>query len=109
VEIYQVKSGDTLSQIALDVLGDASMYPKIMQLNNMVETTIYPGQQLLMPDPEVLGPVVVPRILRRGEPVPAPAPAAAPAQAGIAFGLDTETIAYLALGAALLFLAMGKK
>lgn len=106
MEIYQVKSGDTLSKIALAVLGDASLYPQIMQLNNLVGTMIFPGQQLLIPDTSVPGPVVV---ARRAEPDPAPDAAPLPAVAGIGFGMDQETMVYLGLGALLLYLAMGKR
>lgn len=106
MEIYQVTKGETLSEIALKVLGDASLFPKIMQLNNLRDTRIYPGQQLLMPDPDVLGPVVV---ARRAEPDPAPAVAPLPYSAGIGFDMDQDTVIYLGLGALLLFLALGKK
>ena len=45
-----VRSGDTLSQIALDTLGDASRYPEIATANNIADPDlIYPGQVLAIP------------------------------------------------------------
>lgn len=49
---YQVKSGDTLSQIAKSVYGDANAYMKIFEANKPMLTDpnkIYPGQQLRIP------------------------------------------------------------
>jgi nucleoid-associated protein YgaU len=49
---YQVKSGDTLSQIAKSVFGDANSYLKIFEANKPMLTDpnkIYPGQQLRIP------------------------------------------------------------
>jgi nucleoid-associated protein YgaU len=49
---YTVKSGDTLSQIAREMYGDASAYPRIFEANRpMLEDPdkIYPGQVLRIP------------------------------------------------------------
>jgi len=78
MEFYQVKSGDTLSIIARDVLNDINRWPDLAKLNNIAAPyTIFPGMSLMLPDTEVLGPVVVPKIDERGEPTPTPAGIAA--------------------------------
>lgn len=46
---YAVRSGDTLSSIAEKVLGKASRWSEIQQLNSLPGTTIVPGQILTMP------------------------------------------------------------
>lgn len=49
---YTVKSGDTLSQIAKDVYGDAGKYPRIFEANQPMlkdPDKIYPGQVLRIP------------------------------------------------------------
>ncbi len=105
MEIYQVKSGDSLSAIARDVLGDIERWPDIARLNNLAKPyTIYPGMQLIMPDTAVLGPVVVPKIDRRGE--PAPLPAQAPLAAG--FDIPQEWIWY-GVGALVLIALMNPR
>ena len=46
VELYTVKPGDTLSAIAKQFLGNASVYPKIFEANREVikdPNKIYPG------------------------------------------------------------------
>jgi len=47
--IYIVKSGDTLSKIAKDLLGNANRYKEIMELNNLKTTVILVGQKLKIP------------------------------------------------------------
>ena len=50
---YTVESGDTLSKIAKDTLGDANAYNKIFQLNTPMlkdPDDIYPGQVLIIPE-----------------------------------------------------------
>lgn len=104
MEIYQVKLGDSLVAIARTVLGDQSAWRKIAQLNNIPSPYIIrPGQQLMMPDVTVPGPVVVPA----GDAGP-PAPRFAAA------GFDLRDIApttwlYLAAGALLLFAVLDPK
>jgi|YNPNPStandDraft_1061719.scaffolds.fasta_scaffold04237_8 nucleoid-associated protein YgaU len=49
---YVVKSGDSLSKIARDQLGDASRWPEIFELNKdkiKDPNLIYPGQELTLP------------------------------------------------------------
>jgi nucleoid-associated protein YgaU len=50
--VYVVKSGDSLSKIAKEVLGDAGRWPEIFELNKdqiKDPSLIYPGQELKMP------------------------------------------------------------
>lgn len=46
---YTVQSGDTLWDIAADMLGNGSRYPEIKRLNGLGGDTIYPGQTLQIP------------------------------------------------------------
>lgn len=102
MEIYQVKSGDSLSIIARDVLGDMSRWPDLARLNNLVQPyTIFPGMQLILPDLEVLGPVVVPA--ERRTPTTQPPPARA------AFALTPQMWMYVAIGVVVLLLMVDRK
>jgi nucleoid-associated protein YgaU len=50
--VYVVKSGDSLSKIAKEVLGDASRWPEIFEANKdqiKDPNLIYPGQELYLP------------------------------------------------------------
>ncbi len=48
---YVVKSGDSLSKIAKELLGDAGRYPEIQKLNKLDNPNlIRVGQELLLPD-----------------------------------------------------------
>ncbi len=52
VEYYIVQSGDTLSKIAKEHLGDGTAYPKIFEANREVikdPNLIYPGQKIRIP------------------------------------------------------------
>ncbi len=52
VEYYVIQSGDTLSKIAKEFLGDAMAYPKIFEANREVikdANLIYPGQKIRIP------------------------------------------------------------
>ncbi len=52
VEYYTIQSGDTLSKIAKQYLGDAMAYPKIFDANREViqdPNKIYPGQKIRIP------------------------------------------------------------
>ena len=52
VVYYTVESGDTLSKIAKEYLGDAMAYPKIFEANREVikdPDLIYPGQKIRIP------------------------------------------------------------
>ena len=47
---YTVRSGDSLSIVARDVLGDLSRWPELAALNAIAPPyTIYPGQVLQLP------------------------------------------------------------
>ncbi len=53
MKTYTVESGDTLSKIAKNTLGDANAYMKIFNLNTPMlkdPDDIYPGQVLILPD-----------------------------------------------------------
>lgn len=60
-EIYEVKSGDTLSSIAVQKLGSAAKMDQIIEKNHIENPNlIYPGQKLELPDgenPQVAQPV----------------------------------------------------
>ena len=48
---YTVNSGDSLSIIARDILGDITLWPQIASMNNLTSPyAIYPGQSLQLPD-----------------------------------------------------------
>ena len=50
---YVVKSGDSLSKIAKELLGDAGRWPEIFEANkDKIENPnlIYPGQELVLPE-----------------------------------------------------------
>ena len=52
-KVYEVRSGDTLGQIANRVYGDPSQFPRLFEANPRVLTspdTILPGQVLKVPD-----------------------------------------------------------
>ncbi len=52
VQYYEIKSGDTLSAIAKEYLGNAMDYPKIFEANREVikdPDLIYPGQKIRIP------------------------------------------------------------
>ncbi len=46
---YKVRSGDTLSNISLQYLGDAKRYKEIMTLNDLKSTVIFVGQFIKLP------------------------------------------------------------
>lgn len=49
--LYTVKTGDSLSKIARDVVGNMSMWPTLARINNIVAPyVIQPGQTLLLPE-----------------------------------------------------------
>ncbi len=47
--IYTVRKGDTLYEIAKALLGDGRRYPEIKALNGLTTNTIYVGQELKIP------------------------------------------------------------
>jgi nucleoid-associated protein YgaU len=51
--VYRVKSGDTLSEIALRMYGQASLWLPIMRANDLANPNrIYPEQRLVIPPPD---------------------------------------------------------
>ncbi|PID61202.1 MAG: peptidoglycan-binding protein LysM [Gammaproteobacteria bacterium] len=58
VVYYTVESGDTLSKIAKEYLGDAMAYPQIFEANREVikdPDLIYPGQKIRIPGGKLPG------------------------------------------------------
>ncbi len=107
MKIYEVKSGDSLSKIARDVLGNMSRWPEIAKLNNLVAPyTIFPGAQLLLPEGDTLGPIVI----DRGVPATT-TPASTPPQAAgvVPFQMTPQAWLYLGIGALFLYLSMDSK
>ena len=66
---YTVQSGDTLSGIAQQQLGDASRWPEIFLLNRSIRhpDRISPGQVLTLPDDTPTQPPPRLYIVRRGD------------------------------------------
>lgn len=48
-ELYIVEKGDSLWSIAKKELGSGAKYKKLMEINNLTDTKIYPGQELYLP------------------------------------------------------------
>ncbi len=46
---YVVKSGDTLTSISRDLLGNANRWELIVEFNELSSSNIYPGMKLLIP------------------------------------------------------------
>lgn len=74
---YTVKSGDSLSKIARDVLGDMSRWPEIAALNTLrAPYVIHPGQVLQLPGatrtPPAVRPLIpsIPVVPSMSQPVP---------------------------------------
>lgn len=86
---YIVKSGDTISKIARDVLGDISMWPQIAATNNITAPyTIFPNQILQLPD---IGVSIPPGIT----PITAPLIRKSPTQITIPYSTGTDFTALL--------------
>jgi nucleoid-associated protein YgaU len=53
-QVYVVKSGDSLSKIAKELMGDAKRWPEIYELNKELigddPNVIHPGQELKIPE-----------------------------------------------------------
>ena len=48
-DTYTVKKGDSLWKIAKEVLGNGMRYSEIMEINNMEDAKIFPGDSLYLP------------------------------------------------------------
>jgi nucleoid-associated protein YgaU len=66
---YTIQSGDTLSGIAHQQLGDASRWPEIFLLNRSIRhpDRLFPGQVLTLPDDTAMQPPARLYIVRRGD------------------------------------------
>ena len=94
-KIYTVKSGDSISIIARDVLGDIDRWPELAYMNQLVPPYIIrPGMILAMPRDEPLEVTVT-----KGQ--------AAPMQLA-QFSFNPATMVLFAVGAALVLFMMKK-
>ncbi|MEU4428655.1 LysM peptidoglycan-binding domain-containing protein [Actinoplanes sp. NPDC024001] len=67
---YTVRSGDTLTRIAQNELGDGNRWPEIFLLNRAVirnPNRIFPGQVLVLPPREPAGPIPRLYVVERGD------------------------------------------
>ena len=87
--IYSVKSGDSLSKIARDVLGNMALWPEIARLNSIsAPYVISPGQQLMLPSAST--PAAAPSATTSPAPIvqqPTKAAAARPVAPGAGFNI----------------------
>lgn len=71
--VYYVKSGDSLSRIAQNVLDDGSRWPEIARLNPAVKAPnymIFAGQKLIVPKPDPEAEPSLPRVrLKKNTPI----------------------------------------
>ena len=96
-EIYRAKSGDTLSKIARDMLGDLERWPEIAFLNGISHPYfIYAGQVLELP-PE-----------KDSDIVEVTSTAVAPVTQTTGFTFSPATMFLLVIGAALFFIDRSK-
>jgi len=66
---YTAQAGDSISKIALNILGNMSLWPRLAAVNNIASPyVIYPGQILQLPD---LGSAPMPVPAGSSMPVPA--------------------------------------
>lgn len=93
IEIYRVKSGESLSSIARDMLNDLQRWPEIAFINNIRQPyLIFTGQVLELP-PESGGDVIE-----------VESSAVAPVTQRAGFIFSPATIFLLVIGATLLFI-----
>ena len=91
-QIYIVKSGDTLSKIARDVVGELARWPELAYINSIGPPyVIQPGQRLVLPSDE---PIQVTVTGGNDQAVPV---------REAAFSFNPATVALLVAGAALIF------
>lgn len=91
-QTYTVKSGDTLSKIARDIVGELARWPELAYINSIDPPySIRPGQTLILPSDE---PLVIDITGGTSQAVPT-----REAQ----FSFNPATVAILAVGAALIF------
>lgn len=105
--LYTVKSGDSLSKIARDVLGDMPIWPELARINNILAPYIInPGQKLVLPE---IGLVKKPISF----PAPASSPATAPTPVTTSFNRpfwrNKKMMAWLAVAAVGVFFLMQQK
>lgn len=99
-EIYKVRSGESLSIIARDMLGDVERWPELAFLNGISHPYfIYPGQILELP-PEGSSEII--EVVNLNVSLPKRT-AAAPVTQTAKMSLSPATVTLLVIGAALLF------
>ena len=99
-DIYKVRSGESLSSIARDMLNDLQRWPELAFINGISHPYfIYPGQILELP-PEAGSDIV--EVINLN--VSLPKAATAPVTQKAAFSFSPATVMLLVAGAVLLFL-----
>lgn len=92
-QIYTVKSGDSLSKIARDMLGDIDRWKELAYINALIPPyVIQPGQRLIMPADSPLQITVTSGATDQAVPV-----------REAAFSFNPATVMLLVAGAALFF------
>lgn len=75
VRSYTVKAGDSLARIAREMYGDAHLYPRIQEANNLTDPgRIWVGQVLIIPALEEASPAPAPAPTPPADPVVPPEP-----------------------------------
>lgn len=101
--IYTVQSGDSLSKIARDKLGDMERWREVAYINSLSHPyIIHPGQIIQLPDDS--SPLVIDITEGTGKPPVVDNPLAAPALSA-GFQLSPATVMVLLIGAALFFMS----
>lgn len=109
--IYTVQSGDSLSKIARDKLGDMERWREVAYINSLSHPYIvHPGQIIQLPDDS--SPLVIDITEGTGKPPVVDNPLvnnslAAPALSA-GFQLSPATVMVLLIGAALFFMSKGR-
>ena len=90
---YTVKSGDSLSVIARDTLGNVDRWRELAYMNSIAAPyVIYPGQRLVLPSDEPLRITITEGATDQAAPV-----------REASFSFNPATVALIAAGAALIF------